>query len=174
MWFQVYDWCALNGDPNNEGGYGVVAYSSPIDQTFRNNYVRVFTNGDGRPELQVELAQSSVTGRWEALLYNELSQSYQNVYTSASTFATAHQNGWLMFEYYYEVGNTCSSVNVVGASGNRYYNGTWNLFNQGNAVLGLGYAGNTACFLPSTSDPSEPWYAFQGNPADYGFYVYQQ
>jgi hypothetical protein len=173
-WFQLYDWCAYNGDPSNNGGYGTVSYSTPINSDFNNNYVRVFTNGDGRPEVVVELAQDPISQAWEAMLYNEVTQQYDVVYRSSGTYSQAETRGWLMFEYYYEVGNTCSPIQPVGASGNRYTNdgSTWTKFDQSNAtIIQMGSAGNVSCFLPDSSNPADPWYVFQGDPNDYGFYM---
>jgi len=176
MWFQIYDWCAPNGDPTNNGGFGVNAYHVLVDSAFMNNYVRVFTNGDGRPEIPVQLSQVVPSDQWQAMLYDSVSSKYYVVYQSTGTYSS-HGVGWLMFEYYEEVGAPCSPIQTVGASGNRYTNDgtTWTLFDQTNAtIMTAAQAGNLSCFLGDINEPAEPSYGFQGVPTDWGFYEFEE
>lgn len=90
---------------------------------FQDKYVRVFANGNGRPEYIAELAEGTDT-RWHVYLYNNDNGYWDDIYQSArgETTNVLGQEGWSIFETHYESpGQTCSSLPVIAMSGLRLH-----------------------------------------------------
>ena len=107
---QIWDFCA-------NGWAGAI----PMDSSFFEKYVRVYSNGNGMPEYIVEMAEGPDT-KWHAYLFNNDNGLYDDIYQSAAGVVTNVNGGegWSIFETHYSTG-TCSTVPPTGESGLRIH-----------------------------------------------------
>ena len=92
-----------------------------MDQSFFNDFVRVFSNGNGRPEYtpEVELGDDNA---WHIILYNYTSKQWIDMFDSQPGQMSNIDNGlgWSIFETHYTVG-PCSDVPSLSMSGLRLH-----------------------------------------------------
>ena len=116
--FMIWNFC------QSQNGYAQEV-QIPMDSNFFNNYVRTYSNGDGRPEYQEEVYRDS-NGTWHQLLYNNLLQRYDDVWQAPGTNTSNNQDGWSIFETHFGSGVTCPAIPTIGMSGLRLrVNGVW-------------------------------------------------
>ena len=102
-------------------GGGKYEGAVPMDQSFFNTYVRVFSNGNGTPEYIIELERGS-DNEWHTLLYNVTDNRWDDYVDSAAN-ATSNFNGgqgWSMIETHFDAGN-CPDIPSTGISGLRLH-----------------------------------------------------
>ncbi len=93
----------------------------PMDSSFFDKYVRVYSNGDGLPQYIAELAEGPDT-KWHAYLYNNDNGLYDDIYQSAAGVVNTNNGseGWSIFETHYSAGQ-CSTIPTTGESGLRVH-----------------------------------------------------
>lgn len=141
----------------------------PMDSNFFDNYVRIYSNGDGRPEYCVELQKDGAT--WRVLLYNNLLQQYDDVYDAVGLGTNNGQDGWSIYETHFnfnvQPGYTmpCPSLPNIGASGVRINpGGIWQKIG-GAAQQRVSYPNDCFSSNSSTGDV----YTLQYNSLDSAF-----
>jgi hypothetical protein len=107
---QIWDFCA-------SGWAGAI----PMDASFFDKYVRVYSNGNGMPQYIAEMAEGPDT-KWHAYLFNNNNGLYDDIYQSSAGAVSNVLNGegWNIFETHYSVG-TCSTIPTTGESGLRIH-----------------------------------------------------
>lgn len=171
-YFEIADWCRNPGQ--------ITYYQIPIDDNFIQNYVEVYTNGDGDPEYQEEVLRDS-NNVWHQLLFNNLSQVYQDIYDSVPGInyigGGPGYSGWTLFETHFSAGTNCPTFSRISASGLRVEIAPGS--NNGNGGSGWAYVpsynwqqpfastGSPDCFNAATP----PYYSFLENAGDLGWYT---
>lgn len=144
--FYAADWCNGAVPYTNSKGqqvYKPTMYRTPITDQFYQTYVRVFSNGDGDPEMQVE-EKLELDGNWHLLAFDEdppctsaqcvdpHGQQYVQLYQTpnSTNYAPPYVpsegypagEGWNIFETHYNLdgnGSDCPSLPRISASGLR-------------------------------------------------------
>jgi hypothetical protein len=158
---QVYDYC--------KGDYGSAL---AINADFLNKYTRTFSNGNGKPQAQVQTARWP-DGSWHALIFNELTGSYDDFYqTAANSLNTQFTTGYDFFSVDFDNSNNvaCPAIDASGESGLRVYtgNGPDNGFTEVFALPQNSYQilpGRGPCFDPTGTGGARtlPYYTFTNN-----------
>ncbi len=153
-YLMIQDWC-YQSHPGT-----AFAHTIPLDSNFFDNYVRVYSNADGRPQYIAEVAKDSANV-WHFYLYNNLLQRYDDIYQSSGVSAESSGNGWSIIELRF--GNDasfvqnlpCPSLPNVGASGVRLHSSSgWQLINGGSLQPVLG-SGTNDCFGFNSTNPPD-------------------
>ncbi|MBV8363261.1 MAG: S53 family peptidase [Candidatus Eremiobacteraeota bacterium] len=136
---------------------GMIAYATPIDDTFMQNYTRL--NAAGAPELlsfvftlDATPTQSSV---WYSMIYNYTSAQWE--LNASKTGISSSGVGFSLWMSQFVAGQ-CPVTPPVGADSMYLYNGTSHAFEALAPVMnGAGsgqFTSNTNCFKPDSSGPA--------------------
>lgn len=97
--FRVYDFCKPS--PPNPGTF---VYSTPLNDTFSQNYVVLTTDFDGAQILYYSTSSALMSdGKWHALLYDYPNSSWDDLQVTDSGTPT-REDGWSLFETHYTPG----------------------------------------------------------------------
>ena len=152
----------------------------PMTTDFFDDYVRVYSNGDGRAQYCIEVVQES-DGAWHVLIYNNLLQKYDDLIDFTGSTQINDGAGWTMFETHFAYNEVSPSVGCppipnIGSSGVRVrVQGLWEELGGGAQFQ---TRGNPAqCFSDDLTTPD--YYAGRypavepdGNSSDMDWYVY--
>ncbi len=98
--FRVFDFCTTS----SSSPVGTFVYSTPLNDTFRANYVVLTSDFDGAQILYYSTSTALMSdGLWHALLYNYPTSSWDDLQVTSSGTPT-RQDGWSIFETHYTPG----------------------------------------------------------------------